>query len=95
MKDKAINWHRHIQQQAKSSQTVQRYCDRHRLSPGMFYYWKRKLSTTVLPALSFQEVEVSSPVHLFPVIEIHFGSGKLIRIEGQVSPAFLRELIQC
>lgn len=94
MKDKAINWQHHIQRQAKSSLTIQAYCDRHSLSPGMFYYWKRKRSVSAVP-VSFQEVAVSSPVHVFPVIEVHLGPGKLIRIEGQVSPAFLLELLQC
>jgi len=94
MKDKAMIWHRHIQRQAKSAQTIQTYCRRHNLSVGMFYYWKRKLSASG-DQRSFLEVEVPIPVHHTPVIEVHFGAGKLIRIEGQVSPGFLRELLQC
>lgn len=94
MKSSESHWHLHIQKQAKSSLTVQAYCDRHRLSSGMFYYWRKKLAAAV-EQRAFLEVEVSPPVHHSPIIEIHFGAGKLIRIEGQVSPAFLRELIQC
>lgn len=94
MKDKALIWHRHIQRQANSSQTIQAYCTRRNLSVGMFYYWKRKLSASG-DQRSFLEVEVPTPVDLTPVIEVHFGMGKLIRIEGQVSPGFLRDLLQC
>ena len=64
------------------------------MSTGMFYYWKKKLSASVEQS-SFLEVEVPSLVGHTPVIEVHFGMGKLIRIEGQVSPEFLRDLLQC
>ncbi|MEO7906096.1 MAG: hypothetical protein ABIT06_03915 [Saprospiraceae bacterium] len=62
----------------------------------MFYYWKRKFSIIAdTQQHSFQELEVHLPQSNSPVIEVHFSQGKFIRIEGQVSPAFLRELMQC
>lgn len=62
----------------------------------MFYYWKRKFSSiTDTQQHSFQELEVHLPQNTRTVIEVHFSQGKFIRIEGQVSSAFLRELVQC
>lgn len=94
MKNSNKGWHVHIEEQAKSSFTIQAYCKRHRLSTGMFYYWRRKL-TVKAPEGSLQEIEVLSPIQTAPVIEVHLGPGKFIRIEGQISAVFLRELLQC
>lgn len=94
MKNSKKGWHVHIEEQAKSSFTIQAYCKRHRLSTSMFYYWRRKL-TVKAPEGSLQEIEVLSPIQTAPVIEVHLGLGKFIRIEGQVSALFLRELLQC
>jgi hypothetical protein len=95
MKDKALIWQRHIEKQSCSAHTIQAYYDQQGLSSGMFYYWKRKLSRTVVsPQHSFHELEIQ-PLHQGGlVIDLHLGQGKLIRIEGHVSPAFLLELIQ-
>lgn len=96
MKDKALIWDRHIKRQDKSSLTILSYCERHDLSPGMFYYWKRKLShASVSPQASFHEIDIQPHGERELVIEVHLGQGKMIRIEGDVSPSFLRELIQC
>ena len=96
MKDKALIWERHIKKQHNSSLTIQTYCERHDLSPGMFYYWKRKLSSTAVSIQpAFHEVSIQPLDQRGLAIEVHLGPGKLIRIEGQVSSAFLRELIQC
>jgi len=96
MKDKSMIWQRHIERQQNSSFTIQAYCNRHDLSPGMFYYWKRKIAGTAdsLPA-SFQELEILTSDRANSVIEVHLVDGKRIRIEGYVTPAFLRELLQC
>ena len=89
-------WQRHIERQQNSSFTIQTYCNRHDLSAGMFYYWKRKIaSATISLPTSFQELEILTSDHAIPVIEVHLVDGKRIRIEGYVTPAFLRELLQC
>ena len=62
----------------------------------MFYYWKRKIvSTTDSLPTSFQELEILTSDRANSVIEVHLVDGKRIRIEGYVTPAFLRELLQC
>ena len=96
MKVKSISWAEHFQRHASSGLTVASYCERYRLSPGMFYYWKRKISIAENPQqLSFQEVEVVPDQGSVPVFEIRLGEAAIIRIEGYVSAVFLRELAGC
>lgn len=96
MKAKSIPWSKHLDRQKQSGITIQSYCERYRLSPGMFYYWKRKLSTITLPdQLSFKELEVLPEQLAIPVFVVELKDKASIRIEGNVSPAFLRELIGC
>jgi len=95
MKDKSLSWQRQIEKQRHSSLTKQAYYDRYELSSGMFYYWKRKLSSGLLSNKEFRELEIIAQDHVHPVIEVYLGMGKLIRIEDPVSASFLRELIQC
>lgn len=93
MKVKSISWSEHLQHQAISELTVTAYCERYRLSPSMFYYHKRKLSLKSGPQpLPFKEVEILRQRIGSVVFEVHLAGNAMIRIEGNVSPHFLREL---
>jgi hypothetical protein len=96
MKAKSLSWSEHLQRQSSSDLTVSAYCERYRLSPSMFYYHKRKLSLkSVAQPLPFKEVEILRQ-RLGPVVfEVHLAEHAVIRIEGNVSPLFLRELAGC
>ena len=96
MKVKPKSWSEHLGHQKSSDLTISAYCERYHLSPGMFYYWKRKLvQSKVSQRMPFQEIEVAPELLHLPVFEIQFNGSAIIRIEGHVSPTFLRELIGC
>lgn len=97
MKDENKIWRWHIEKQNRSGQTIRRYCERNKLSEGLFYYWRRKLQNSdQSEQISFEEVKILSHPQFIPVIEIQFEDSKArIRIEGQVTASFIRELAGC
>jgi hypothetical protein len=94
MKDKALIWQRHIQRQQKSTLTIQAYCDQYHLSPGMFYYWKRKFSSPVSHK-QFAEFEIIEPVASSGNIHVRFPSGIEMWLERSTEVSFLRSLAGC
>lgn len=96
MKAKTLTWTEHFKQQKSSGLTIQAYCERYHLSPGMFYYWKRKLSKAQIEEpITFQELQIDCERPARLVFEIQLSDHAVIRIEGSVSASFLRELAGC
>lgn len=91
MKDKALIWQRHFLKQKKSTLTIQAYCDQHHLSSGMFFYWKRKLSSPDIHE-QFAEIEVIDAAAISGIIHVRFPSGIVMRLDRSTDVAFLRSL---
>ena len=91
MKDKALIWQRHLLKQQKSILTIQAYSDQHHLSTGMFYYWKRKLSSLDTHK-QFAEIEITEPVASSGIILVRFPSGIEMWLERSTEVSFLRSL---
>jgi hypothetical protein len=94
MKDKSLFWRRHVDRQHSSSLSIQAYCDHHRLSQGMFYYWKRKLAISLGPE-QFSEVEIFDHGANVQTIHVRFPTGVEMWLEGSVQASFLRTLAGC
>lgn len=94
MKDNASKWHRHLLKQKKSTHTIQAYCDQYHLSSGMFYYWKRKLSSPDNHE-QFAEIEIIDPVLISGVIHVRFPSGIEMWLDRSTEVSFLRSLAGC
>ncbi len=94
MKDKALIWQRHLMKQQKSTLTIQAYCDQHHLSSGMFYYWKRKLSSPDNQE-QFAEIEIIEPVVDSGIIHVRFPSGIEMWLDRSTEVSFLRVLAGC
>jgi hypothetical protein len=94
MKDKALIWQRHLLKQQKSSLTIQAYCAQHQLSPGMFYYWKRKLSSPDSHE-QFAEIEIIEPDASSGIIHVRFPSGIEMWLDRSTEVSFLRVLAGC
>lgn len=94
MKDKALIWQRHLLKQQKSTLTIQAYCDQHLLSSGMFYYWKRKLSSPDNQE-QFAEIEIIEPVVDSGIIHVRFPSGIEMWLDRSTEVSFLRVLAGC
>lgn len=78
-----------------SGLTAVAYCQKHKLPPATFYYWRRKLSQIEQPASErFREIKVL-PYTDVPIIHIQFGQDVTVRIEGPVSATYIRELAGC
>lgn len=94
MKDKASDWHQHIVRQQKSTLTIQAYCDKHRLTSGMFYYWKRKL---IQPAFEdhFTELQIVDQHVTIGSTHVRFPSGVEICFDNDPGIAYLRSLAGC
>ncbi|MDZ4752464.1 MAG: hypothetical protein SGI87_12670, partial [Flavobacteriales bacterium] len=80
--------------QSKSSLTIQTYCDRHKLSSGMFYYWKRKLNG-LSSREQFSEVQIVNQESLSCTIHVRFPSGVEMWLDTGTEASFLRELARC
>ena len=93
MKGKVLHWHRHIDKQAKSSLTVQNYCDRYQLSCGMVYDWKRKLKESAEP--TFAEVQIVDPERYREAIHVRFPSGVELWLDHATEPTILRAIVGC
>lgn len=94
MKDKELFWRRQIERQQNSSLTIQTYCERHKLSTGMFYYWKRKTQVKSTPE-QFAEIQIIDCETATGVIHVRFPSGVEICFEGDPGVAYLRSLAGC
>lgn len=86
-----MQWHRHIDKQEKSSFTIESYCDRHQLSTGMFYYWKRKLKDSSA-APTFAELQIYGTEHSPGAIHVRFPSGVEVSFESDPGTTYLRSL---
>ena len=91
MKDKELFWRRQIEKQQTSSLAIQTYCDRHKLSSGMFYYWKRKTEVKST-AEQFAEIQIINGEVTTGVIHVRFPSGVEISLENDPGTAYLRSL---
>lgn len=94
MKDKELFWSRQIERQQNSSLTIQTYCDRNKLSTGMFYYWKRKTqfkSTTE----QFAEIQIIDRETATGAIHVRFPWGVEIYYESDPGVDYLRSLAGC
>jgi hypothetical protein len=94
MKDKASIWQHHLLKQQKSTLTIQAYCDQHHLSSGMFYYWKRRLSSPDIHK-QFAEIEIIDPAAISGIIHVRFPSGIEMRLDRSTEVSFLRSLAGC
>lgn len=94
MKNNETRWHHHLEKQRKSSLTVQAYCDRHQLSTGMFYYWKRKLQASAVSA-SFTELRIADSEPFRAAIHVRFPSGVELWLDHDTDPSFLRAIAGC
>lgn len=94
MKDKEIQWHRHIDKQVKSSLTIQSYCDRHKLSAGMFYYWKRKLNG-LSSRKQIAEVQIVNHEVFSNAIHVRFPTRVEMWFDSVMEATFLRTLAGC
>lgn len=94
MKDKASEWHRHIVRQQKSTLTIQAYCDKLRLTTGMFYYWKRKLNQLSFED-HFTELQIADQHVNTRPIHVRFPGGAEISFEVDPGIDYLRSLVGC
>lgn len=94
MKDKELFWRRHIERQQTSSLTIQTYCDRHKLSSGMLYYWKRKTQVKSTPE-QFAEIQILNGEATTGVIHVRFPSGVEISFDSDPGTTYLRSLSGC
>ncbi|MEO7907005.1 MAG: hypothetical protein ABIT06_08535 [Saprospiraceae bacterium] len=75
--------------------TVSAFCQKHHLSSGMFYYWRRRLKAkTDVEQISFREIQIPD-IPSAARIRIEFSNGVNIFLEGDVSPVYVRELAGC
>ncbi len=91
----SANMGNHIQRQEASGMSAAAYCKRHKLNLAMFYYWRKKLpepDNSSQP--TFKEIRLTPGIP-GTVIHVQFGNGIEIRIEGNVSAGYLRELAGC
>lgn len=94
MKDKASDWHQHIVRQQKSTLTIQAYCDKQRLTIGMFYYWKRKLNQQAFEE-HFTELQIVDTNVAIRSTHVRFPNGVEIWFENDPGIAYLRSLAGC
>jgi len=94
MKDKSKFWERHIDRQESSTHTIKTYCDQHKLSSGMFYYWKRKLNG-MSSREQFAEVQIINHEVFASAIHVRFPTGVEMWFDSITEAAFLRTLAGC
>ncbi len=91
MKNKSLNWQRHINRQKSSAQPIKSYCERYKISVGMFHYWKRKLHGQEFNE-QFTEIQFVDGELINNMIHVRFPTGVEMWFKGQVPSAFLCEL---
>ncbi len=85
----------HMRRYEGSGLTAIAYCHKHNIQQSTFYYWRRRLSQEKESGqIRFQEIKLTPGTGL-PVIYIQFAHGATIRIEGEASVAYIRELAGC
>jgi len=89
---KDISMSDHIGRCEKSGMSASAYCRKNHLALATFYYWRKKITGSPLQA-TFRELKMIPPV--VNVIRIQYPGGTLIHIEGEVTAAYLRELVGC
>jgi transposase len=93
-------WRDLLQQFATSGQSVRAFCDSRRLSPSLFYWWRRTLARGDTAVGS--RGQLSTPPAFLPVrltreaagMEILLGGGRLIRLRGPVNGPALAEVVK-
>lgn len=94
MKDKSKIWYRHIERQQSSSLTIQNYCKQHRLSMGMFFYWKRK-QREVPSKEEFTEIQITDQLISPQAVHVRFPTGVEMWFEPGTDALYLRALAGC
>ena len=85
----------HMRKYETSGLTAKAYCHKHSIQQSTFYYWRRRLSQQSEPGqIRFKEIKVTPGISS-PVIYIQYVHGTTIRIEGEASVAYIRELAGC
>ena len=96
-----------IKQQSSGTQTVTEFCRGHRIKPGKFFYWKRKLKELGSSPASNSRPLSSAGRAFIPValpasqavehtekIELHFPSGLRACISTSSSMAALKTILK-
>lgn len=96
-----------IKKQATGTQTVTEFCRKHRIKPGKFYYWNRKLndleqkhtrdfsstdcSTGAFVPVAFPAIQAEE---ITDKIELHFPSGLRVWIPTSAGSATVKTILQ-
>ena len=88
-----------IAAQAESGRSVSVFCRSHRVSPGKFWWWKRRLH-------EFQRRSASLPDKILPFVrvmpegglggnhyELSLGDGRVLRLPGSLAVASLVQIV--
>ena len=88
-------WQSIVQQQEKSTLTIEQLCTQLKISPSTFYQRKRELTTLKPQSSSFIKASVTQTVEVAtPTTSIHLTFGKAeLFFPSQTSPTYLAALI--
>jgi hypothetical protein len=84
----------HYSNWKKSGLSKKAYCDHHGLGYHTFLYWVSRISPAAESPGSFSRLELLAAPHSSAAqIEIAYGNGTSIRLQGDFSPAFIKALL--
>jgi hypothetical protein len=84
----------HYSNWKKSGQSKKAYCDHHGLGYHTFLYWVSRISPAAEDSGSFTRLELAaSSKSSAAQIEIVYGNGTTIRLQGDFNPAFIKALL--
>jgi hypothetical protein len=98
--DLADLWRQRLADHAASKLTVQDWCDRNRLAPHLFYYWRRRLAGAADAKsngganwLAIDLQEPATPASTSTGVSVRIGSA-LIEVQAGFDSCTLRAVVQ-
>ena len=96
--EKRLKWSNHIQAWRESGWSQAQYCREHKLSPGLFFYWKKRIEESRLSDVRLVPVDMH-PIRFHPAelttssLVLHLGQYK-VEIGDRFDPGTLARLVQ-
>ena len=85
--DKKLEWKSLIEEQRQSGLSVRSWCQKQKLVPNTFHYWKERLFSKELRTTSFVELKVRPDEISLQTRGLH------IRVGGDCNPVLRKQLL--
>lgn len=89
--DKKQRWQARLQQQKESGLTIAAWCENHQVSIAQFYYWQKKLNSTI--EASAGNVIVPIAMSSSPALVVETPNGYRLLINDPSAIALLPQLM--